>query len=121
MASLKQILGTKNRKQQEEKVEDLIGYYNFPIGVLTILIGPKGPQFTVTGDVAPELAIRALDVVRDQIVVAQAQRKEQEQQATAIPVPPVDLEETIYPPDYEVDGTLPPEVEDDLPEVVGNG
>ena len=79
MPKLYKMLETKNRKEQEERVEQLLAMAKSPVAVITIAIYQGQATFGIVGRPSPEVLIQALDVVRDDILMAMA-RQEAEQE-----------------------------------------
>ena len=85
MPKLYQLLETKNRKEQEERVENLIAIAQTEISVITIVVRGGMANFGVIGRPDPQVLIQALDVVRDDILMAVAKQKIQQEKTSGPP------------------------------------
>ena len=85
MTKLHQLLDTKNRKEQERRVEYLKQQASAPIVAITIVLKGAMVDFVVLGRPAPEVLLQALDAVRDDIIKAMARAEAQQEGATMVP------------------------------------
>ncbi len=78
MPKLHQMLETKNRKEQEKRVETLLALAREETSVITIVVRGGVANFGIVGRPDPQILLQALDVVRDDILVAVAKQEVQQ-------------------------------------------
>lgn len=73
-------LETRDRKEQEKRVETLLMLAREETSVITIVVRGGVANFGIVGRPEPQVLLRALDVVRDDILVAIAKQEVQQSQ-----------------------------------------
>ena len=91
MTKIATLLDTKNRKEQEKRVEYLINQAQTPIFSINLVIQGERVQYGFIGQPEPGVILKALDVVRDDILAAVVAQKLKQGQAEEFP--PEEMEE----------------------------
>ena len=76
---LHELLETKNRKEQEERVEQLIRIAQADVSGITIIIQGDAVKFGLVGNPTPEVLVQALEIVRNDILKAIAKHEAEQE------------------------------------------